>query len=131
MQRQNIEMETLDPPITAKLRIAEQESEGNLLISYDTQLLRDICFNSATAIKYLGKVGATSLQALHSDIQAADSVYALPAGQPAVDGNVCTLTVSDSLSMILAPNYPGAKDSGLYDWTTVRRIKVMGINDVR
>jgi len=109
----------------------KQQSEVYLLISYNTELLRDICFRTSTAIKYLGDEAAISLRARHSDIQAASNVFELPVGQVAVDGNLCTLTVPDFLSIMMAPNYAVADDGSLYDWSTVGRVKLMGINDVR
>ncbi len=102
-----------------------------MLISYNTELLQEICFRSATAIKYLGEEAAISLQARHSDIQAASNVYELPLGQISIVGNLCTLVVPDVLSLIMAPNYPTGDDGNLYDWSTVGRVKMMGINDVK
>ncbi len=109
----------------------KQPSEVCLLISYNTELLRDICFHSSTAIEYLGEEAAIHLQARHSDIQAASNVFELLVGQVSVDGNLCTLTVPDFLSIVMAPNYATANDGNLYDWSTVGRVKLMGINDVK
>lgn len=71
------------------------------------------------------------LQARHSDMQAASNVFELPVGQICVNGNLCTLTVPDFLSITMAPNYVIVDDGSLYDWSTVGRIKLMGINDVK
>jgi hypothetical protein len=102
-----------------------------LLISYQSQLLQEICFQSSLAIQHLGEEAAVCLQARHSDIQAARNVFELLVGKVTVEGNLCKLTVPDILSIVMAPNY-GASGSGtLYDWSTVGRIKVIGINDVR
>lgn len=102
-----------------------------MLISYQSQLLQEICFHSTSAIQHLGKQAAISLQARHADIQAARNVFELLVGQVAVEGGVCTLTIPDVLSITLVPNY-GASDSvKLYDWSTVERIKVTGINNVK
>lgn len=109
----------------------EQIDGDNLLISYNSQLLQEICFRSSTAITYLGEEAAISLQARHSDIQAASNVFELPVGQVSVDGNLCTLTVPNLLSVVMSPNYAPAAEGNLYDWSTVARIKVMRINDVR
>ncbi len=102
-----------------------------MLISYNSQILQEICFRTSTAIQYLGEEAAISLQARHSDIQAASNVFELPLGQLSVDDNLCTLTVPDVLSIVMAPNYAAADDGSSYDWSTVGRVKVMGINDVR
>lgn len=101
------------------------------MISYNTELLRDICFHTSIAIRYFGKEAAVSLQARHSDIQAARNVFELPVGQVSVDENLSTLTVPDFLSIVMAPNYAATDDGSLYDWSTVGRIKLMGINDVK
>jgi len=102
-----------------------------LLISYNTELIRDICFHTSTAIKYLGRDVAVALQARHSDIQAAGNVYELLVGRLSVNGNLCTLTVPDVLLIVMTPNYPVMDDGSLYDWSTVGRVKLMGINDVK
>lgn len=109
----------------------KQQSEVSLLIAYNTELLRDICFHTSAAIQYLGEKAAISLQARHSDIQAADNVFELPVGQVSVNGNLCTLTIPDFLSIVLAPNYPDIGNGSLYDWSTVGRVKLMGINNVK
>lgn len=74
---------------------------------------------------------AISLQARHSDIQAASNVFEILVGQVSIDGNLCTLTVPDFLSIVMAPNYAVADDGSLYDWSTVGRVKLMGINHVK
>lgn len=99
-----------------------------MLISYNTELLRDICFNTSIAIEYLGEEAAIYLQARHADIQAASNVFELLVGEISVDGNLCTLRVPEFLSVTMAPNYAVADDGILYDWSTVGRVKLMGIN---
>ena len=100
------------------------------MISYNTELLRDVCLSNTVAVECLGEEAAHFLQARHSDIQAASNVYELLVGQVSVDGNLCTLTVPDFLSIVMAPNYGVADDGNLYDWSTVGRVKLMRINDV-
>lgn len=107
-----------------------KQSGGCLLISYNTQLLQEICFQSSAAIKYLGEEAATSLQARHADLQAANNVFDLLVGQVSVHDNLCTLTVKDVLSIVMSPNYAAATGGAMYDWSTVGRVKLMGINDV-
>lgn len=109
----------------------KQKSENYLLISYNSELLRDICFQSSTAIKYLGEEAAVFLQARHSDIQAASNVFELLVGRVSVYGNLCTLTVPNFLSILMTPNYGVTDEGSLYDWSTVGRVKLMGINDVK
>ncbi|TIQ08766.1 MAG: hypothetical protein E5X57_22045 [Mesorhizobium sp.] len=100
------------------------------MISYNTELLRDVCYHTSTAIEYLGEEAAISLRARHSEIMAASNVFELPVGKVSVDGNYCTLTVPNFLSIVMAPNYAASDDGSLYDWSTVGRVKLMGINDV-
>ncbi len=102
-----------------------------MLISYNTEGLRDVCFHAAVAIELLGKKAAISLQDRHSDILAATNVYELPVGQIFFHENLCTLMVSDFLSIVMAPNYAVADDGSLYDWSTVGRVKLMRINNVK
>jgi len=83
------------------------------------------------AITYLGEKAAISLQARHSDIQAASNVHELPVGDVSFDGNLCTLTVPNILSIEMSPNYGAVEEGTLYDWSTVARVKIMGINHVR
>lgn len=101
------------------------------MISYNSELLQEICFRTPTAIQYLGQEVAASLQARHSDIQAASNVYELLVGQVSVVENLCTLDMPDLLSIQMVPNYPALADGSQYDWSTVTRIKLMGVNDVR
>lgn len=101
-----------------------------LLISYNSELLRDVCFRTSTAIEYFGEEAAVSLQARHSDLQAASNVYELLVGQISVHGNLCTLTIPGFLEIVLAPNYAVTEDGSLYDWSTVARVKLMRINNV-
>lgn len=102
-----------------------------MLISYNSELLRDICFHASAAIEHLGEETAILLQARHSDIQAASNIFELLVGQVSVDGNLCTLMVPNLLSIVMTPNYAVADDGSLYDWSTVGRVKLMGINDVK
>ena len=123
--------EKLDYIKAINLLIMAHDSEIYLIISYNTELLQNICFNTNTAIKYLGREATMSLQGRHSDIQAARNVYELPLGTISIDGNLCTLTVGDLLFIEMTPNYPVAQDDEFYDWSTVGRVKFMGVNDVR
>tara|TARA_R110000782_G_scaffold82642_1_gene162406 strand:+ start:138 stop:506 length:369 start_codon:yes stop_codon:yes gene_type:complete len=121
----------LDPWTQANLLIIIRKKRGHLLISYNTELLQEICFHTPTAIEYLGEEAAASLQARHSDIQAASSVYELLVGRVSIDGNLCVLESPNFLLIQMVPNYPALVDGSQYDWSTVARVKLMGINDVR
>lgn len=113
------------------IKTIKQQSGGCLLISYNSQLLQEICFRSSAAVKFLGEQAAISLRARHADLQAADNVFELPVGQVSVNDNLCTVTVKDVLSIVMTPNYAAATDGRAFDWSTVGRVKLMGINDVR
>lgn len=102
-----------------------------MLISYNSALIQDICYNSSTAAEYIGEEAAKLLQARHSDIQAAMNIYDLPIGYITFDKNVCTLKVSEILSLAIVPNYRLANEIDLFDWSTVERIKIMRINNVK
>ena len=101
------------------------------MISYNTELLQEICFRTPTAIQYLGEEAAASLQARHADIQAAGSVLELLVGRVTTDGNFCAFEMPNLLSIRMMPNYPDLLDGSQYDWSTVARVKLIGINDVR
>jgi hypothetical protein len=101
-----------------------------LLVSYNSQAILEICFHPAAARKLLGDDAAASLQARHADLQAADNVFQLPVGEVTVSQNTCTLIVRNVLSIVMAPNYPAANDGAVFDWSTVGRVKLMGVNDV-
>lgn len=101
-----------------------------MLISYNSELLREICFQESSAIKYLGEEAATSLRARYSDLVAAENVTELPIGQVDINGNLCTLIFRDVLSIKMVPNYGAAPNGHEYDWSTVQRVKLVGVNDV-
>lgn len=101
------------------------------MISYNSELLQEICFRTSTAVEYLGDEAAASLQARHADIQAASSVYELLVGRVCIDGHLCILELPNLLSIQMMPNYPPLVGGSQYDWSTVARIKLMGVNDVR
>lgn len=100
------------------------------MISYNSELLQELCFRAATAIEYFGEEKAALLQARHSDIQAASNVHELLVGRVSIDGNLVTLEMPKLLSIQIAPNYPTLADGSKYDWSTVARVKIMRINDV-
>lgn len=104
--------------------------EEYLLISYNSQLLQDICFQTPTAVRYFGEEITRDLQARHADILAARNVYELPIGQVVVNENECSISFSNSLSIDMIPNYGSAIRTGQFDWATVGRIKFMRINNV-
>lgn len=101
-----------------------------MLISYNSQTLQEICFYPAAAEKLLGEAAAVSLRARHADMQAVHNVFELPVGEITVNQNVCTLTVPNLLSIVMSPNYAVANGGTVFDWSTVGRVKLMGINDV-
>ncbi|MGO1121259.1 hypothetical protein ACTL6U_21395 [Rhodovibrionaceae bacterium A322] len=101
-----------------------------MLISYNTEILREICFCTSAAIEYLGEEAAVCLQARHSDIQAASSISELLIGQVSFDANQLILEMPNLLVIKMVPNYPALESGSQYDWSTVSRVKLMGINDV-
>lgn len=63
-------------------------------------------------------------------MQAASNVFELPVGEITVNQNICTLTVSNVLSILISPNYAVANDGAVLDWSTVGRVKLMRVNNV-
>lgn len=102
-----------------------------MLISYDTALIQDICFNSSAAIKHIGSKAAKLLQVRHSDILAASNIFDLPIGNITFNRNECRIVSSDILSLAIVPNYRLDNENDLFDWETVERVKIVGINNVR
>lgn len=102
-----------------------------LIISYHTQILQEICFIRSVAVNYLGETAAISLGARHSDLQAASNVFSLPVGNVSIEGGVCTWDVRPELSIEMEPNYPTTASNETYDWSTVQRVKILGVNGVR
>lgn len=104
-----------------------QPKRTTLLVSYNSKALQEICYQHALAVNLLGEDAALSLQARHADLQAANTVLELPIGELEMHGIYCTLKFRDILTILMAPNYGTAE---AYDWSTVRRIKLLGVNDV-
>lgn len=101
-----------------------------MLISYNSQLLQEICFQTPIALEHFEEEITHDLQARHADILAARNVYELPIGQVIVNGNDCKINFSKILSIDITPNYGAEIEIGQFDWATVRRVKIMRINDV-
>lgn len=117
--------------IFLEMSYKDDTHEVNLLIAYNSERIRDICCNSSVAIQCLGEDAAVLLQDRHADIQAANNVFELLVGQVAINGNNCTLSMSNLLSIVMAANYPAAADGSYFDWSTVGRVKIMEINHVK
>jgi hypothetical protein len=104
--------------------------ENHLLIAFNSKALQEICHQSSAAIKSLGAVSADALHARLSDIQAALNVFDLPVGNVTIYENNCHYIYKDLVRVLMVPNY-GVIDPGeVFDWESVHRIKIMGINDV-
>ena len=70
------------------------------------------------------------LQARLADMQASETVFDLPLGKPVLNGNDCTLQYKNSFSIQLTHGYRDLEAGQAYDWKTVKRVKIMGINNV-
>lgn len=68
-----------------------------MLISYNTEQIRDVCFRESIAMECLGDEAAILLQARHSDIVAANNVFELPFGGVTIYGNSCVINASKVL----------------------------------
>lgn len=102
-----------------------------MLISYNSSKIQEICFLASSAAKQLGVEAARSLQARHADLQAAENINDVLVGQISIDENLCILTMQDLLTIEMIPNYGPIEEGDVYDWSTVERVKIVGINDVR
>jgi hypothetical protein len=101
-----------------------------LLISYNSQLLQEVCYKHASAVQYLGEEIADYLHDRHADLLAVDNVLELPIGEISIAQNLCTLAYKGVLSIRMVPNYVTGALAEVYDWSTVERVKLMAINNV-
>ncbi len=102
-------------------------------LAFDTEDLRDMCEHEATAIARLGALAAAELMNRLSDIQAADRVGDVLAGQPRanfVSGTECVqFDLTDQYVLTVAANHapPRLNHLGRPDWSRVRRMKIISV----
>ena len=102
-------------------------------LAFESELLRSICENEATAETELGPDIAPALRGRLADLSAAASIRALPAGNPhfadVEDTECLVIDLTRNCQLICKANH--ARNplvaSGNLDWDQVSRIKVVHI----
>jgi hypothetical protein len=113
--------------------VAIEAASRDLEISFHTEGLREVCIDGALADQTLGLAAAEALRNRLVDIRAADNVYDLLAGQPAVDmddGVECyRVNLVDGARIIFVPNHntPRIDPQGAVEWARVRRVRIVAI----
>lgn len=105
-------------------------------LAFNSLRLRSWCENSEEALLSFKAVVVEHLQNRLADIRAAGSPMDLIAGSPNfTDGRVPRLTVllADTHIMTCTVNHatPTRDTSGNIDWSRVRRLRIMSIEEVR
>lgn len=104
-----------------------------MVISFDTEALKNVCIDGALADQSLGAAAAEALRTRLDDIRAADNVFDLLAGQPtasAHDGVECyTVNLAEGVRLVFVPghNQPRVNPQGGVDWARVRRVRVVAV----
>lgn len=103
-----------------------------MLIAFETKMLRSICEREVKALKALGAQVARHLRARLADIDAAEHVAELVAGQPREHGQrsgVLRIDLCDGVFLRLAVNHvPVPRDQqGMVRWSKVSRLKLLSI----
>ena len=102
-------------------------------IAFDSEHLRSICENEATAETGLGAEVARALKGRLADLGAATSVNDLPAGAPHIteigDTKCLVIGLPHNYQIICEANHPRnpLTASGNLDWDQVARIRVTHI----
>lgn len=102
-------------------------------LAFDTEDLRDMCEHEATAIARLGTLPAEALKNRLSDIRAADFISDVVAGRPrtsVISGVECfQFDLADRYALTVTANHapPRLDGNGLTDWSRVRRVKVVSV----
>ncbi|MDJ1497628.1 hypothetical protein QNI19_32110 [Cytophagaceae bacterium DM2B3-1] len=94
--------------------------------------IRQICQVESKAIEVYGKETARKLQSRLSDLEAADSVWELPAGAPTpISDSEYKITIDKNLFLIFcANNRRQPKDTnGKIDWQRVSIIKILKLEN--
>jgi len=108
-----------------------------LQIAFLKKEFRDLCVNERMAISKYGLEFASKLLVRIADLQAASTandIFFLPGiNSPSIDGDPDMISIELLGSQYLAcmSGHPNSTklDSGVPDWTKVRRIKIIGIRE--
>ena len=102
-------------------------------LAFDSEHLRSICENEATAETGLGAEVARALKGRLADLSAATSVNDLPVGNPQItkidDTKCLVISLPHNYRIICEANHPRnpSTASGNVDWDQVARIRVTHI----
>lgn len=104
-----------------------------MLLAFNNKKLRDICEREEKAIEALGNRVAESLASRLADLDAAENVWELVAGNPKVSDEapqeIVKIDLCDKYCIVFVANHTSnpLQDSGSVDWTKVVRIKLISI----
>lgn len=100
-----------------------------LELSFDAKPLRDICESEETAKRKLGPAVARELKRCLADLRAAASIEDLPMANMQKGEDSCVFDLASSCRLVVIPSHikNPLLESGVIDWATVRRIKVVRI----
>jgi hypothetical protein len=102
-----------------------------LVISFETRLLRTVCYDSAEALKAYGEAAAPALRRALADLRAANTmfdmaaIFDMPVGG---DSEFSTpLGTTHRLVLRCSNRSPPLLPSGEIDWNAVDRIRVLDV----
>ena len=103
-----------------------------LEIAFLTKRIRQICEDNEDAVAEYGDDIADALKARLSDLRAAEFVHDLVVGYPRAAGGMFIIDLIGRFKLLLEANHVSNPilDSGDVDWRKVRRIKVLGIEQL-
>lgn len=104
-------------------------------VAFDTKALRTLCERLDVAEDVLGSAVAERMKARLMDLQAARTIKDVVVGNPQVLGwiagsDLC-IDLLNGYRMVIRANHPHnpLTDSGEIDWTRVRRVKLLRIEN--
>ena len=104
-------------------------------MAYQTSKLQKLCEDHKYAIRHLGPANATKLRNRLDDIEAADSVIHLIAGNPhplkRERKGQLSISLAGGMRLIIKPNHNAGPeiDDGSVDWAAVTSVTVCFIGD--
>ena len=102
-------------------------------LSFQTEDLRRMCEHEAVALEQLGQLAAGALKNRLSDLYGADFIADVLAGRPrqlSSNGVDCIqFDLAERYTLTVSPNHvpPRNKPNGHTDWSRVRRIKIISV----
>ena len=103
-------------------------------LSFDTQLLRNLCESDKKAKQKLGHDVADQLRRRIADLRAAETIDDLAASPPyGLDGSASlAVELCDGWRVVFAANHTEMPvvSSGAIDWSVVDRIRIVAIEQI-